>query len=305
MTTIGVESILASRNIADPNLQRVLHTVKARYPLWIHQELMTHRAFSRNTASSRAIPIKKMIWEAEEDPAMPLYWTRNQPGMQGYEFLTALEAAEAVSEWKFARDDAVKHARKLADMGLHKQVANRLLGPYIHTTAVVSATEWSNFFGVRIDMMTEPHMRDLAKAFYAATSEATVQPLKPGEWHLPFITREDTDWANTIYGNPEFGGGMADLLMPLSVARCASVSFKTVENLDMTAAKAQALYDKLITSRPLHASPAEHQGQADDVKFVRKHEQSHRSELIWLHPKDHRNFVGFRQWRAQLPNDTQ
>lgn len=309
MTTISAESILASRNIADLDKTRFLHTVRARYPLWIHQELLTHRAFSRNTASSRAIPIKKMIWEAEEDPAMPIYWTANEPGMQGYTLLEGVDKQEAIDEWLFARDDAVKHAYRLAAIGCHKQVANRLLGPYIHTTAVISATEWMNFLLVRLHSSTEPHMRDLAFAINEAHNDAVVKKIEPGVWHLPFVSDYDKHDAYQIYDNPEYGGGMEDLLIPLSVARCASISFKTVEQLDMTADKAHALYQKLVVrypgnTDPIHASPAEHAAQADDMTRYPRRDESREFEFVWNHEKDHRNFVGFRQWRSQIPRDT-
>jgi hypothetical protein len=308
MTTIASNFILASRNTSDPLRTRVLATLKARYPLWIHQELLTHRAFSKNTASSRAIPIGKMIEEAENDPAMPIYWTKNQTGMQGYTYLNKIEEAEAISTWNYARDDAVKHARTLARIGCHKQIANRLLGPYIHVTAVISATEWSNFDWVRTHHTTEPHMRDLAIAIKDSRERAIVQDLNPGQWHLPFITKDDMNLAHKTFDDPEFGGGYEDLLLPLSTARCASVSYKTVEDLDMTSVKAHDLYRKLVVryagdDDPIHASPAEHPAQADEC--VPTYEQiSKTHDIAWLHSKDHRNFVGFRQHRADIKGDT-
>ncbi len=302
MTTISCKSILASHNIVDPNPKRALHSLLARYPLTIHNELLTHRAFTRNSASSRAIPIERMIKEALDDPAIPIHWTKNQPGMQGYEYLDERDANEAKAVWLESRDDAVKHCRRLAKIGLHKQVANRLLGPYIHITTLISATEVSNFFALRTHATTEPHMRDLGNVILAAVETAKVQVLEPGRWHTPWVTEEEKQDAHLIYENPEYGGGIEDLLFPLSVARCASTSYKTVDDIDMTATRAHLVYKKLITDFPVHASPTEHVAQADD--YVRNDKPFSKDDVPWIHPKDHRNFVGFRQLRANILNET-
>jgi hypothetical protein len=300
LTTISCESILASHNVVGPKALQ-LHTVKARYPLWIHQELMTHRAFSRNLASSRAIPIEKMIHEAVNDPAMPVYWTKNEPGMQGYHFLEGKDKDDAIAIWLEARDDAVRHTKRLAVTGAHKQVANRLLGPYIHTTAVISSTQWSNFFGVRRHPATEPHMHDLADAIYEAVHTANVREIEPGGWHLPFVNEDD--WI-TINGGGVVTPAQHMAMIHLSVGRCASVSYKTVEGFDMTYQRAEQLYSRLVGGVPIHASPAEHVAQADDGASWPKHDDSREFEWVWNHASDHRNFTGWRQHRATIPHDT-
>jgi len=303
MTTISSTHILSSHNVADPNPDRNLVTILNKYPLWIHQELLTHRAFSRNTASSRAIPIKRMIEAAQDDPAMPIHWYRNEPGMQGYQPMSKIEIDDARDIWLRARDSAVLHALHMSDTNAHKQLVNRLLGPFIHTIACISATEWSNFFGVRLHHSTEPHMRDLAQVILAAVEKNPVQQLQPQQWHLPFIQGEDMEEAHKLYDNPEFGGSYEDILIPLSVARAASTSYKTVDNLHMTSERANALYSKLVAQVPLHASPAEHVAQADGcVDYYEQILKTHKK--VWLHPQDHRNFVGFCQQRSMLKDDT-
>ena len=217
--------------------------------------------------------------------------------MQGYEFLEGYELSHAKSEWIEARDFAVKKAEALLKLGAHKQVANRLLGPFIHITVTLSATEWTNFDGIRQHHMAEPHMRDLAKSLYAARQSAKVRQLNPGEWHIPFVNADDYKAIGEAndHDSDFFAEACGDDLRKLSVARCASTSYKTVEGFDMTLDRARKLYDKLVTSEPLHASPTEHVAQADDF-----------DDAIsgWQNPKQHRNFVGFRQFRAMLPNDT-
>ena len=129
-----------------------LVTMELRYPRFIHAEMMTHRMFSRNAGSSRAIPIKKMIAAVREDPAMPVHWGQNQSGMAARRELsgTALDAAQRV--WKDALDAALAAAERLSDqdIDLHKQLVNRLLEPFAWITVIVTATEWANFFTQRL-----------------------------------------------------------------------------------------------------------------------------------------------------------
>lgn len=120
-----------------------LSTLSLRYPRFIHSEMMTHRAFSRNASSSRAIPIERMIQDVLDDPAMPIEWGANQRGMQAGGVVDDPEECKRI--WLAARDDAVLQARDLAAMGVHKQVVNRILEPYMHINVLVSATEWGIF----------------------------------------------------------------------------------------------------------------------------------------------------------------
>ena|SRR3990172_10692569 len=83
-----------------------LTTMEITYPRFVHSELMTHRMFSRNAASSRAIPISKMIEAVERDPVIPVWWGKNQSGMQARKELDSYEKEIAISRWLKARDDA-------------------------------------------------------------------------------------------------------------------------------------------------------------------------------------------------------
>lgn len=278
MTTISATTILRSRNEAAP--EHVLSTILLRYPRWIHAELMTHRVLSRNAASSRALPVSKLIQDVLLDPAVPLHWGKNQSGMQASEECDALvkfRNDEVTSEraWLRARDNAVNIASAFADAGYHKAICNRLLEPFAHITVLVSATEWANFLELRDHPDAEPHFQMLAKEIRKCLEdESTIQTLKPGMWHLPFIER---------------GWNTAEMLK-LSAARCASTSYKTVDGFDMTLERAEQIFDKLVNSKPIHASPFEHQAQVDSLAGING----------WLNPNQHRNFVGFRQYRAML-----
>lgn len=293
---IWAKSILASEHSITG---KRLDTILCRMPRCILAEFNTHRAFSRNAASSRAIPVSKMMAQIENDPFIPVKWTKNEPGMQGYEELESYDAAEAKSHWCDGRWHALEQAKKLNALGAHKQVINRLLEPWMWTIVLVTATEWENFFALRDHPAAEPHMQLLAQAIYRARMEANRKLLEPGQWHLPFI--HQTEWHEWVLGDGVTAeeelrklklDGM-DVLKILSVARCASTSYKTVDGFDMTLDRAQKIYDSLL-SDPLHASPFEHAAQADKVV------NDDWGMGGYLYYGEHRNFIGFRQLRAQI-----
>lgn len=344
MTTISAKTVLRSRNAAAPD--KVLSTLLLRYPRWIHAEQRTHRlipleeelAFfeptpslmadpnlSRNAASSRAIPVAKLIEDVISDPAIPLFWGKNQKGMQAVEETDAPVFAPVPMNyggrrleidthkgrtpeeaWLNARDLAIMSAKAFDQAGYHKQIVNRLLEPFSHITVLVSATEWDNFLELRDHADAEPHIQMLAQEIRKCLErEDDIQELQPGEWHMPFVTMDDA--RNAALGGGEtlpltiamvWNGELTSRMLKLSVARCASTSYKTVDGFDMTLERAIALHDKLVSSTPIHASPAEHVAQADDYG----QEYCDGLGSYWEHPEQHGNFVGFRQYRHQLTN---
>jgi len=295
MTTITATTILRSRNANRP--EKVLSTLLLRYPRPIHGEFMTHRQFSRNASSSRAIPVKKLIQDVMDDPFIPVHWGKNQKGMQAHEEFSETEAREFESWWMTARDNAVAAAQGGADEGLHKQIVNRLLEPFAHITVVVSSTEWSNFLALRDHPDAEPHIAMLAREVRKELDrEDNIQTLEPGQWHLPFVTTQDYDDCHWAPDEQQ----MDTRLIAKSVAHCASTSYKTVEGFDMTMERAIWLHDKLVGSSPLHASPAEHVAQADSWDET---EVAIFGREPWVNVDEHGNFEGFRQYRKMLPNE--
>lgn len=301
MTTISAKTVLRSRNTSKPDT--VLSTLLLRYPRWVHAEVLTHRAFSRNAASSRAIPVEKQIEGIMLDPAMPVVWTKNEPGMQGYTLMNEEETNAAKLWWLQNMHSDISDARELHRLGAHKQIVNRLLEAHMHITVLVSSTEWENFLELRDHHAAEPHFQLLAKEIRKCLENDPVEDRRPGEWHLPFVSDEDWDVAcdfvrhcNYVYPNndePRTADEIAiEQLQRLSVARCASTSYKTVDGFEMTADKANQIYDKLVTSKPVHASPLEHVAQVD--------EYIGRPDRWWRLPEQHGNFKGFRQLRFQL-----
>ena len=242
--TIEAKVIAHSRSPGSPDLI----TIQARYPRFIHAEVMTHRVFSRNASSSRAIPIQRMIQDVIDDPAMPVAWGSNKPGMQAGEELDYFAKQACVAQWLAARDFAVERARVIAAEGAHKQIANRLLEPFGHISVVITATEWENFFDLRCHPDADPTMRALAEAMRdaIAASEAVER-----EWHLPYLRGDE------ILLQREYG---MERLALISAARCARVSYLNHDGSSPDIAKDLALAQRLLESK--HMSPFEHQAQA-------------------------------------------
>lgn len=223
-----------------------LVTYELTYPRFIHSELMTHRLFSRNASSSRAIPINKFLEEVNRNPSTPIYWGSNKPGMQAGSELEGLDLAKAMNIWISSSKDAIDSASKFNDIGLHKQVGNRILEPWQFMKTILSATEFDNFFKLRCHKDAQPEIHELANCMKKAYIENAInsRKLKEGDWHLPYVSQYECEH-NGIHG-----------LVKLSVARCARVSYKNHDNSDPIREKDYALYDALLTAG--HMSPFEH-----------------------------------------------
>lgn len=254
------------------------------YPRFAHSEFLTHRMFSRNASSSRAIPVKKQIKMVIDNPAIPLAFTKNQKGMQGGEILADLEHKKAEEAWLLIRDEAVKFADVLADLEVHKQYANRILEPWAHITVVCTATDFANFFALRYHPDALPEMSELAKQMWEKYSSNVPQRLEEGQFHLPFIQEDDYSNNTRMIANIE-GITEQELQVRRSVARCARVSYLTHEGSIPTIEQDLQLYNRLVGSAPIHASPTEHQAQASSDPNLRSG-----------------NFRGWHQYRQTLKN---
>ena len=235
---------------------------------------------SRNASSSRAIPANKIIQQVIDEPAIPVTWGRNQKGMQADSAVSVQEAADAEKIWLETRDIAVNQARRLIDLGIHKQLVNRILEPWHHIQVVCTATEWANFFALRDHPMAEDNMQALAKAMKEAYTSSVPREVngwntdKQEWWHLPFISEREREFRF-----------LKDLIV-MSVARCARVSYMNHDGTESTLEQDYQLYDRLLGSHPIHASPAEH--QAEEASSA--DEQSG-------------NFRGWLQYRKRLSNE--
>jgi thymidylate synthase ThyX len=195
-----------------------LTTITATYPRFVHSELMTHRTFSRNAASSRAIPISKVIEQVVHNPAAPYKWQVNIKGMQGGDSLPALDLLHAKDEWMFARDNAVESVQRLQILGAHKQICNRLLEPFVWMTTVISATNWRNFFHLRCNDLADPTIRHIAEMIKFVVENNDPEFLDNGEWHLPFVH-------NSMDINKLISNYSSEYCKKISAARCARVSY--------------------------------------------------------------------------------
>lgn len=235
----------AAKVIADSIADGVrLTTLEATMPRIVLAEFNTHRMFSRNSASSRAIPVEKRIQAVIDNPFVPESFGSNQRGMQAGSDLEGQQAADARETWMQARVEAVRAARALATLGVHKQLANRLIEPFAWTTVVVTATEWENYFNLRISSLAQPEIRLVSEAMKRAMDASTPEPLFIGDWHLPYI------------GEEEYAAGIDDASLAfISAARCARVSYLTQDGRRDTEADLK-LAASLATNR--HMSPFEH-----------------------------------------------
>ena len=239
------------------------------YPRFIHAEIMTHRALSRNAASSRAIPTEKILKAVKENPAMPEWWGANQSGMQAKEELPLECRIPAMHAIKGLGRISSEIVRELNELGLHKQIANRYLEPWFHITVLITATEWQNFFGLRAHPDAQPEFQVLAYRMLDAYLKNKPTKLEWGDWHLPFASRD------------EFSN-LQDAIFH-SVACAARTSYTTHEG-EYTPEKQAALVQKLASAG--HWSPFEHQAQAASLVF-----------------KNSSNFKGgWLQYRTTFPN---
>lgn len=221
-----------------------LTTLQITFPRIVLAEFNTHRMLSRNSASSRAIPIERRIADVEADPFVPEAFGRNQRGMQAGAALSDDDMQAAKAAWVTAMKLAVEQARALSAAGVHKQWANRLIEPFSWHTVIVTATEWSNFFHLRISEHAQPEIRRAAEAMKAAMDASAPMELDEGMWHLP-LTREQ-DWQTVR--DPR-------TLAKLSVARCARVSYLTHDG-RRAPEEDLRLHDQLLANG--HLSPFEH-----------------------------------------------
>lgn len=223
-------------------------SLELRYQRFILSEVNTHRQMSRSSSSSRAIPIEKMIRQVLDDPAMPVHWGKNKPGMQATEEILDITAAKQV--WRDAGVAAAGFAKQLSDLGCHKQVANRLLEPFQWTSTIMTATSWDNLIALRAHPDAQPEFRVLAELIRDEMAAATPVLRKAGRaalsWHLPYITEEERE-EYTLYD-----------LQCMSTARCARVSYKLHDGSNATLEKDRELFERLVKSNPIHASPLEH-----------------------------------------------
>lgn len=291
----NITATIIADSISSVSGQRLI-TYELEYPRFIHSEFMTHKMLSKNSASSRAIPIKAMHEHIRAVPQYPSKWGKNNPGMQSKELMNALERMAAIGIWDAARETAISHSTVLADLGAHKQIANRLTEPFMQMKVIATGTEWANFFHLRDHPDADPTIHDLAIKMRIARDNGEPESLSPGEWHLPYIetTRYETggDLHYLINGKPV----SLEVARKVSASCCAQVSYR--KN-DESIEKAEMIFDKLINSVPVHASPVEHQATPIDYtpRVLKEWPTgvTHMDRQLNLWSANFRDWIQFRQ----------
>lgn len=226
-----------------------LTTFEVEFHRFILPELNTHRVFSRNYQSSRAVPVEKLIEQVRENPALPVHWGKNQAGMVAEEEITsAQDFGQGEYQWRGAAIHAAERAQTMLEQGYHKQIVNRLLEPFMWTRGVITASEegFNSFFKLRCHPDAQPEIQALAYLMRDAYEASKPQQLKYGEWHLPYVDSKEGTLDN----------------IRISTSCVAQVSYR---KLDDSLEKAKKIYDMLnlpcegvYPENPPHFSPSEH-----------------------------------------------
>jgi thymidylate synthase ThyX len=242
-----------------------LTSVVATYPLIIHNELLTHRAFSRSSASNRAIPTNKLIEMVRADPFIPAHFAVNIPGMRAGEVMIGEHMKAARDEWLDGLLHACMTSYRLAKRGVHKQWANRPMMPYQWITTIITSVEWDNFFKLRCHPDAQPEIRKLAEMIRDARQASQPKLLDYGYWHMPFIDIE-RDGFTPVDGVPHMATIGKDTtiydLRRIASARCARVSYLSHDGKHSPEAD-MSLFQKLTEADPRHLGPLEHVAACD------------------------------------------
>lgn len=252
---MGIEAKIIADSIGKNGVR--FTTLQVKFHRFILPEVNTHRVFSRNYSSSRAIPTHKILEQIKNDPAMPVFWGRNQAGMQAKEELQGADRKTVISGWKIAAEEASFLAAQMSNLGVHKQIVNRIIEPFTWSNGIISATDWDNFFEQRIHPDAQPEIQALAIAMKDAMDISEPKYLEEGEWHLPYIRN------NELHLDIE-------LLKKISAARCCRVSYNKHDGSNPSVEEDLVLFDKLAGSVPMHCSPLEHQA-TPDYAFCNSH----------------------------------
>lgn len=267
-------------------------------------EVNTHKMLSKNTASSRAIPVGKVIEQVDKDPAMPVFWGKNRAGMQATEEVEGYDKfGQGEYQWLGSSKEAIERAKTMSEQGYHKQITNRLLEPFQMCRMVITGTEWDNFFFLRRHEAAQPEFKELADRMFEAMSSSSPVFLLQGDWHLPYYRGGFWRWGEEeeLY--------LEDARM-ISVSCCAQTSFRKQDD---SLEKARDVFKKLSLESltdPKHGSPTEHQAtpiaadhrniKADLSLFDRGGVTAIHKELGAMSG----NLAGWIQYRQLIPNHT-
>ena len=279
--TISAKVLADSVHTLGARPQRIT-TFELRYQRFVHSEVLTHRQFSRNAASSRAIPVLTMIGNIEREPALPVYYGKNCRGMQAHEEMTEAEREEARRDWLEECSLACARARRRAEKGWHKQLANRPLEAWQEITVILTATDWASWYALRRHPAAQPEVQALSEAMWHAHKASTPVDrthLKGiNRWHLPLVS--DTERYSLM-----------SAALKVCVGRCARVSLLTHDGRRDFGADV-GLHDQLVGDK--HWSPFEHAALPFRQPWWKR----------WVGHNDRvGNFNGWLQYRKQFASE--
>lgn len=290
-----------------------LTTMEVVFPRIVLAEFNTHRMlwgtegseypeFSRNSASSRAIPVAKMLQMVQEHPYIPTHWGKNQKGMQADEELSEGLQRTAEMIWIHGRDLAARQARALLEAGVHKQITNRLLEPFMWHTCIVTATEWDNFFHLRMHPAAHPEIRLAAEKMHAAMGASTPRALGYNDWHTPYVDKAEWYEIQESYAPPAQDGFTWEKVKRVSTGRCARVSYLTHDGVRSWKEDVR-LHDDLLSNG--HMSPFEHVARpmgAEETKHYMQYRITEDDDVEEVGPFCG-NFRGWMQYRKLIPHE--
>ena len=283
----SAEIILDSINVETGDR---ITTMKVTLPRIVLAELSTHRivfiddtndamevlgaydadipsVLTKNSASSRAVPVNKMIERVAANPFIPRF-RKGKKGMGSGEDVDELDQAYAEKIWRLSLQGTLHTVKCLSEMGIEKGQVNRLLEPFSYIEVLLTATEWKNFLMLRDHSAAQVEIQEVARAIRVAMDNSNPQVLRPGEWHLPYISSPSAEKPSFLF-HPK-----------RSAARCARISYNSF-NAEMPSSPEEdmILFEKLAGSNPRHLAPLEppSQAQADRTR--------------------HGNFIGFKSLR--------
>lgn len=272
-----------------------LSTIELEAPRFILAEINTHKMLSRGSASSRAVPTSKMLTRVETEPAEPAYWGKNQPGMVADVEMQGEELAQAKRVWAQLREQAIAGVRTLANLGLHKQLANRPVEPWMRHRMITTATEWRPILALREHPHAQPEFRELAMCIRELLEDSTPRELEELEPHAPYVTGYDEDKVKDL----SLKRGLPRLVEMVSIARCARVSYLNHDGVQDIEADIPR-YDKLLESG--HMGPMEHVAYALTSESWRRIATAAAQE--WVERRvPVGNFWGWLQYRKVLDHE--
>ncbi len=251
--------------------QKRLATFVLKIPKFLWGHIISHRTLSRNSASSRAIPAKRIRKYVLNDPFLPVYFGENRAGMQSGKPFRGLKLFLAKKIWLWSRYVPVFFHWLGEKLGMHKEVVNRLIEPWLMVDVIITATEWSNFISLRSNEAAQPEIRYVAERMNLLLQDQKPNILQSDEWHLPFIL--DTEHTLDL-----------EMRKKISAARCARVSYSLFDGKTSDINSDLKLCERLSSSG--HWSPFEHVAQALNTR------------------KRMGNLIGWKQFRKEFKNES-